>query len=118
MKNLRLRVTNGVQREICKFNLKIQKSIQVTLGIRSERMQGPKVWNSLLYYIKVAEILENFKSGIKLWDGKTCSSNTCSIYNEESFCRMIHFVYETDFNKNLFFLGGCRLLYIWSIVNN
>ena len=44
MKNLsRLRVTNRIQREICKFNVEIPKSNQVTFGIRYRSMQGPKV---------------------------------------------------------------------------
>ena len=78
MKDLfRLRATKRVQREKYKFNLEIPKSSQVIFGTRSLRMQGPRVWNSLPYHIKVAENLEIFKRVSKFWDGKMRTCNDC-----------------------------------------
>ena len=57
-----------IQRERYKFNLEIPNKVK--FGNRSRIIQGPKVWNSLPYYIKVAE---------KFWNGKTCNSKVCSI---------------------------------------
>ena len=73
-------MTGRVQREKYKLNLEIPKFNQVTFGTRSLRIQGPKVWDSLSYHIKVAENLEIFKRTVKFWDGKTCSCNVYSIY--------------------------------------
>ena len=82
MKDLyKLRAAKRVQREKYKFNLEIPKSNQVTFGTRSLCTQGPKVWNSLPYQIKVTENLEIFKRVVKFWDEKTCSCNVCSIYD-------------------------------------
>ena len=61
MKNVRLPVTNIVQREWCKFYGESQKLNQVRFGTWSLCIQGLKVWNSLPYFISVAEKCENFK---------------------------------------------------------
>ena len=54
MKDLfRLCATKRVQGEKHKFDLRISKSYQVLFGTKSLRIQGPKVWNSLPYHIKV-----------------------------------------------------------------
>ena len=50
----RISTTERVQREKCKFKLEIPKPNQLTLGTRSLRIQGPKVWNSSPYHIKGA----------------------------------------------------------------
>ena len=70
MKDLfKLRLTKRVQREKCKFNLKIPKSSQVTTyGTRSLSIQGPKVWSSLPYLMKVTENLEIFERAVKFWN--------------------------------------------------
>ena len=61
MKNLfRHRATKGIQREVYKFELEIPKFNQLTFDARSLRIQDPKVWNSLLHHIRVAEKLEAF----------------------------------------------------------
>ena len=73
-------MTGRVQREKYKLNLEIPKFNQVTFGTRSLRIQGPKVWDSLSYHIKVAESLEIFKRIVKFWDGKTYSCNVYSVY--------------------------------------
>ena len=86
MKDLfRLCATKRVHREKCKFNFEISKSNQVIFGTRSLCIQVLKVVNSLPYHTKVAQNLEIFKRVVKFWDGKTCTCNVCSIYNEEYY---------------------------------
>ena len=54
MKDLfQLCATKRVQGEKYKFDLGIPKSDQVLFGAKSLCIQGPKVWNSLPYHIKV-----------------------------------------------------------------
>ena len=61
MKDLfRLCATKRVPREKYLFNLEIPKSSQVQFGARSLHIQGPEMWNSLLYHFKV-----NLKNRIK-----------------------------------------------------
>lgn len=54
MKDLfQLCATKRVQGENYKFDLGIPKCDQVLFGAKSLCIQGPKVWNSLPYHIKV-----------------------------------------------------------------
>ena len=46
-KILRLRVTNRMDRSQYRFNLDISKVNQVSLGNKSIRSFGPKIWNSI-----------------------------------------------------------------------
>ena len=79
MNSLRLCAANRVQREKCKFNLEISSSNQVTFGTRGLRIQGPEVYNSLPYHVKVVEKLKIFTIVVAFWDRKTCSCNVGSI---------------------------------------
>ena len=82
MKNLPIvRKTNRGKRQQNKLNLKIPESNQVSFGSKSLRIQGPKVWNALPSHIKSKENLQAFIDVIKIWDGSTCSCNTCFVSN-------------------------------------
>ena len=63
-----LRETNRNVREKYQLNLNIPNYNQVTFGKKSLRIFGPKIWNSLPYYIKSSKNRETFKTVIKNWD--------------------------------------------------
>ena len=78
MKKLfKVRKTNREQREQYKLNLEIPKSNQISFGTKSQRIEGPKVWNALPFHIKFKKNLQAFKYVIKFWDGSKCSCNIC-----------------------------------------
>ena len=72
----KLRNTHRLTREKYKLNLEIPKPDQATIGIRSLRSYGSKIWNALPYHIKFSENLNSFKAIVKCWDGNHC---TCRI---------------------------------------
>ena len=53
-----LRETNRNVREKYRLNLNIPNYNQVTFGKKSLRIFGPKIWNSLPYYIKSSKIVK------------------------------------------------------------
>ena len=57
----RLRVTNRMVRSQYRLNLDMPKVNQVSLGNKSIRSFGPKIWNSLAPHIRSCENLETFK---------------------------------------------------------
>ena len=81
-----------------KLNLEIPKPTHATLGTRSLRSYGPKIWNALSYHIKNSDNLNSFKAIIKCWDGNHC---TCRVYTYIiiSFCS-----YKTSFIRRYSFL--------------
>ena len=52
-------------KEQYKLNLETPEWNQVTIGAKSLKVYGSKVWNSLLFYIKTSENLIQFKSLMK-----------------------------------------------------
>ena len=69
--NFRLRVTNRMFRSQYRLNLDIPKVNRVSVGNKSIRSFGPKIWNSLPPHIKSCENLKTFKRVIKNWDDVT-----------------------------------------------
>ena len=67
----KLRNTDRLTRE------KSLKPNQATLGTRSLRSYGPKIWNALPYHIKTSDNLNSFKTIIKCWDGNHCTCRVC-----------------------------------------
>ena len=62
MKNLfKVLKINRAQREQYKLNLEMPKSNQVFFGTKSLRIEEPRVWNTLPFYIKSKEHLQAFK---------------------------------------------------------
>ena len=57
------------------WEAKLRNPNQVSYGTKSLRIQGPRVWNALPFYIKSKENLQAFKVEIKVWDGSKCSCN-------------------------------------------
>ena len=55
-----LRETNRTFRNKYKLNLNVPKVNQVSYGEKSLRYYGPKIWNSLRFYVKTSENLNNF----------------------------------------------------------
>ena len=72
-----LRETNRNVRKKYRLNLNIPNYNQVTLGKKSLRIFGPKIWNSLQYHIKSSKNFETFKTVIKNWDGVNCKCVIC-----------------------------------------
>ena len=72
-----MRMINRPAREKYKLNLEITKSNQVRFGTKSLIYLGPKVLNSLPYYIKPSENLTIFKTLIKNWNGTVCTCKIC-----------------------------------------
>ena len=63
MKNsFEMRTNNRIVREKYKLNLNLPRTNQVTLGTNSLKSSGPKIWNALLFSIKVAENFKAFKT--------------------------------------------------------
>ena len=67
--NFETRKTKRAVSERYKINLEIPRVNQTSFGTKSFRFYGPKIWNSLPYHIKSAEILLCFKNVIKSWNG-------------------------------------------------
>ena len=74
----KLRFTNRPVREKYKMNMIIPEFNQVSYGKKSLSTFGPKLWNSLPYYIKSSENLESFKRTIKHWNGERCLCKVCN----------------------------------------
>ena len=61
------------------INLEIPMVNQASLGTKSLRLYGPKIWNSLPDHIILVENL-CFKNVIKSWNGSFCSCKVCRNY--------------------------------------
>ena len=72
-----LRETNRTVRNQCKLNLSVPKVNQVSYGEKSLRFYGPKIWDSLPFYVKTSENLKTFEDIIKNWNGSACN---CRVY--------------------------------------
>ena len=72
-----LRNTDRLTTKKYKLNLEIPKPNQATLGTRSLRSYGPRIWNVLPYHIKNVDNLNSVKAIIKLWDRNHC---ICRVY--------------------------------------
>ena len=69
---------NRVTRDRNKLNLNIHRRNQVTLGAKSLKFYGPKIWNTLPVNIKTAENPNAFKNLIKKWNGASCNRIVCT----------------------------------------
>ena len=69
----KLRETKKNVREKYRLNLNIPNYNQVTLGKKSLRIFGPKIWSSLPYHIKSSITLKSLKN----WDGVNCNCVIC-----------------------------------------
>ena len=69
----KLRETKKNVREKYRLNLNIPNYNQVTLGKKSLRIFGPKIWSSLPYQIKSSITLKSLKN----WDGVNCNCVIC-----------------------------------------
>ena len=69
----KLRETKKNVREKYRLNLNIPNYNQVTLGKKSLRIFGPKIWSSLPYQIKSSINLKSLKN----WDGVNCNCVIC-----------------------------------------
>ena len=65
-------------REQYKLNLETPEWNQVTFGVKSLKVYGLKVWNSLPFHIKTSENLVQSKSLMKNWNGNSCSCIVCT----------------------------------------
>ena len=65
-----MKTNNRIVREKFKLNLNLPRTNQVTFS--------PKIWNALLFSIKIAENLKAFKTLIKKWNGASCNCIICS----------------------------------------
>ena len=61
-----------------RLNLDIPEVNQVSIGNKSIRSFGPKIWNSLLPHIKSCENLKTSERIIKNWDGIACKCRVCT----------------------------------------
>ena len=73
----KLRETKKNVRGKYQLNLNIPNYNQVTLGKKSLRIFGPKIWSSLPYHIKSSITLKSLKTVIKNWDGVNCNCVIC-----------------------------------------
>ena len=60
-------------RDKYKLNLDINKWNQKTLGYKSLKVLGPKIWNNLPYHVNSSENFDTFKNLLKIGMG-TCVS--------------------------------------------
>ena len=65
-------------REQHKLNLETLEWNQVTLGEKSLKVYGQKVWNSLPFYIKTSENPSQFKSLVKNWNADSFRCKICA----------------------------------------
>ena len=72
-KIFKLRETKKNVRGKYQLNLNIPNYNQVTLGKKSLRIFGPKIWSSLPYHIKSSITLKSLKN----WDGVNCNCVIC-----------------------------------------
>ena len=70
-------MTNRMVCSQYRLNLEIPKVNRVSFGDKSIRSSGPKIWNSLLPYIKSCKNLNTFKRDIRNWDGIICNCRVC-----------------------------------------
>ena len=68
----KLRKTSGLVCSNYYLNLDVGTINHVSLGDKSLRYYGLKIWNSLSFHIKSSENLEAFKNIIRNWDGISC----------------------------------------------
>ena len=55
----------------------------VNYGIESIRYWGSKTWESIPAYVKEADTIERFKSGIKKWKPECCPCRLCKTYLQQ-----------------------------------
>ena len=72
-----LRKTKRAVQDQNKLNLEVPIINQVTFGAKSIRYFGPKIANSLPFYIKPNESLTNFERIIKNGDMVSCKGLIC-----------------------------------------
>ena len=60
-----------------RLNLDIPKWYQRTVGYKSLKALGPKIWKILPFHVKSSENLDAFKNPFNSWDGKLCKCNLC-----------------------------------------
>ena len=65
-------------KEQYKLNLETPEWNQVTFGVKSLKVHGPKVWNSLPFHIKTSENPIQFKTLMKYWNGNSCICTVCT----------------------------------------
>ena len=61
----KIRNTDRITREKYKLNLEIPKPNQGTVGTKTLRSYGPKIWNALPYHIKTSDNLSSLQSIIR-----------------------------------------------------
>ena len=69
----KLRKTSRAVYSNYKLNLVVPTINQVFFGDKILRYNGPKVWNSLLFYIKSSEYY-------KIWDCVSCKCKVCQYH--------------------------------------
>ena len=77
----KLRETNRNALNKYKLNLNIPVVNQVNHGTKNLGSFEPKIWNSLLHYLKSAENLETFKKIVNNWNGMSCNCIVCGLEN-------------------------------------
>ena len=79
MKNIfKLKINAREYRDKYKLNLDIPKWNQKSLGYKSLKVLGPKIWNNLPYHVKSSDNLNTFKKFLKNWDGNFCKCTLCN----------------------------------------
>ena len=70
---------------IGQFEINLEAPIinEVTLGVKSIRYFGPKIWNSFPFHIKSSESLTTFKKIKKNWHAVSCK---CPICDRLEYC--------------------------------
>ena len=74
----KIKENKSLVREQYELNLETPERNQVTLGAKTLKVYGLKVWNSFPFHIKTYENLIQFNSLIKNWNGNSCSGTVCS----------------------------------------
>ena len=79
MKNIfKLKINAREYRDKYKLNLDIPKWNQKTLGYKSLKVLGPKIWKNFPYHVKSSDNLNTFKKILKNWDGNLCNCTLCN----------------------------------------
>ena len=78
LKNIfHLRETEQPLRNKNKLNLEIPKTNQMKFGSESLKCLGPTIWITLTHHINSSKNLQNFKKGMKFWNGENCECSAC-----------------------------------------